>query len=144
MKLIPIRTQSDFEEFLDVVDRLHDSILREAGLVSRGFVERDRRMFGDTEPTDARFLFQSQSPDFAGVEIFFEGVEAFLFRPELPLEPDGNVHDAGVTLYLGASHYGDRPRISASRMTYRLLDASCLGSAHRFVSGARAGSGDST
>lgn len=136
MKLIRIETQSGLDAFLDTVDRLHDSILREIGIVARGFVDGNRRMFGDTEPADARLLFQSQSPDFSCVEVFFEGVETLLVRPNLPIEPEGVVGDSTIRLYLGPSYYEERPLISAQRMSYRLLDASCLGSAPRFISSA--------
>jgi hypothetical protein len=122
------------DRFLYAIDGLHDAILREAAVVSRGYVAADRRMIGDANPSDARLFFQSQSRDFAAVEIFCESLLTMSFEPNIVLEASGVVTADEVTLYLEEAGFGERSRVVAKRMSYRMLGPSSLGDGPRFVS----------
>lgn len=125
------------EAFLDAVDHLHDAVLREVAIVSRGYVALDRWTSGDLSAGDARLFFQSQSADVAGVEVFCDSLVMIAFEPSIELEASGLVTPDEVTLFLEAETQSDRSRVVAKRMSYRLLGPSSLGESHRFVSNLR-------
>ena len=82
-----ITSGDEFAEFLERVDWLHDGIIREAGFVSRGYVDEDRGMWGDTENADVVIIIQMQSASTPGVELLLSDVTACRLRTgATPLE----------------------------------------------------------
>jgi hypothetical protein len=67
-QFIVIDTQAKMDEFLYLVDRFHDALLREVGIISRGYVAPDGDMYGDVAPSDARKV--GLAPLRANIHIF--------------------------------------------------------------------------
>ena len=124
---IEIDSQNAFDRFLSTVDYLHDAILREIGVLARGYVDSELRMFGDADPYDARLVFQVQSAHTPCVEIIFIDVEEIAIRPAQILSPSGRYTDGEITLILGEIFSGAFLGVRAKGMKYRILDHSFLG-----------------
>lgn len=122
-----IENNKDFDDFLHGVNYLHDAILREFNFMSRGYVDSDRNMHGDVEPSDARVLFQIQSVETPCVEIIFESVFEVRISPDVLIRPTGQVSDGKITFYIGGYQQGDQTKVISKKMKYRVLDEKCLG-----------------
>lgn len=121
-----ISDESTWERCLEEFDYFHDSILREAYLVSKGYVTPDRRMFDDTA-CDARLFFQSQDDRAPGLELIVEGVTEFRLASMVVLEPSLTIGRDGIELALGGDALRDRSLIVAGSAKYRILQADVLG-----------------
>lgn len=119
-----IERQEDFEVFFNSVNWFHDSILRELSLVSRGYVDVDRKMWGDCEPSDLRLILQTQSDKAPCVEIIFEDVNLCSFLPDNIIEPSGTLKDGTIIFYLNKN---TSPTAIAKHMKYRILSNKYLG-----------------
>ncbi len=127
-----ISTNDQLQEFLRQVDYLHDAIIRECAIVARGYVDTEYRLFGDTEPFDAKIFIQTQSSEVPAIEIEFNGVTRFCVDEPFDLMPSGVIDQAGVHFSF-VTGTGEEPQVVASAMRYRLLDSSCLGTGHLLV-----------
>lgn len=124
---IAIKNSEDLKNFLHIVNYLHDAILREFSFISRGFVDSDRKMHGDVEPSDARALFQMQSMETPCVEIIFESVSEIRISPDVPIRPTGQISDEKVTFYIGGYQHSDQIKVISQKIKYRILKENCLG-----------------
>ena len=122
-----ISNQACLDAFLERVDYLHDAMLRELVILSRGYVDERGFMFGDVEPYDARLIFQSQSPDSPCIELICEDVQKLAIAPRFPLDPSGSVAESGTVLYLAKGTCSDRYMVAAKAMRYRVHGRSLLG-----------------
>lgn len=121
-----ITTNDAMREFLQQADNFHDALIRECGLTARGFVDRDYRLHGDTEPFDARVFLQTQASEVPCMEIEFEGVKRFCIEQPFDLRPSGSIERGEVRFSFTpcATH---EPQVIALAMRYRFLDGAYLG-----------------
>ena len=139
MTMTEITTNEALNEFLNQADSFHDAIIRECGLVARGYVDEERWLHGDTEPFNARVFLQTQFDDVPGIEIEFDGVTRFCVDRPFGLRPSGFVEEGRVNFSftaLGAKE----SQIAATAMRYRFLDKTCLGE-KRLIAGDNPSSG---
>ena len=132
-EFVRIENQIEFEHFLEVVDFLHDALLREAGIVSRGYVDVDGYMYGDVAPYDARLVFHSQSSECPCIEVICEEMEQFAVESGLSPEPSGIIENGHIEFYLAEGDFKERNKVTAKRMRYRVLGKDHLGEEPRTV-----------
>jgi hypothetical protein len=132
VEFINVDTQEIMDQFLWLVDRFHDALLREVGITSRGYVEPGGAMWGDVAPSDARLVIHSQFVDETPyIEIIFEDLQAFRWKANHGIDQaEGVVTNTEVALY-----YEDTSQfmISAKKMKYRILGPEYLGKELRTV-----------
>jgi hypothetical protein len=132
-EFVVVDTQEDM--FLDSVGRFHDALVREVGIVNRGYVSPDGAMSGDMGPCDARLVFHTQFPPPACIEIILEDLQKFRLENCAVLWGDaqGVVGSAGISLSLGDRPYPEELMFSARAMRYRILGTEYLGKETRTV-----------
>jgi len=130
--MIEITSIEALNEFLGQADNFHDAIMRECGIVARGFVDSERLLHGDTEPFDALVFLQTQFEDIPGIEIEFDGVTRFCLDKSFDLRPSGFVKQ-GEVRFSFTSTGSKEPQVIATAMRYRFLDKACLGTRHHVV-----------
>ncbi|HEY2472893.1 MAG TPA: hypothetical protein VGI45_34245 [Terracidiphilus sp.] len=120
LEWVRIENQEMMERFLNTVEGLHDSILREAVLQNAGYVDVDGWMHGDLCLPSIRLLFQSQSPRVIGVEILLEAVSELALKfPREFDEVEGEVLEQSTILHpLGRSKGA---KIVCKMASYRML-----------------------
>lgn len=117
-----IADQEMMEAFLNRVEGLHDSILREAILHNTGYVDEGGWMHGDENLPDMRLYFQSQSSSVIGVELLLEGVSWFnLHFPRGFDETDGEVLSDRTVLYPYGKKASSKCEIRCKSVSYRML-----------------------
>ena len=126
MTMTEIATNEGMSEFLRSTDYFHDALIRECALVAVGFVDAERRLYGDTEPFNARVFVQTQAEDISGIEIEFEGVTRFHIDQPFDLEPSGSI-EQGQVLFSFTTGVRTEPQVIAKAMRYRVMDRTCLG-----------------
>lgn len=115
-----IKSQADLERFFDDVAGLHESILKEMSLISRGFVDKEGSCHGDCEPFDARLFFQQQRIGEAlGIEIILTNVTHMLI-----IDTDLEFQDNEIQFDCNEIRFG---HIAAQYMKYRILGNEYLG-----------------
>ena len=124
---ISIFDKETYEVFDTAVQGFHDSLLREATLLSRGYVDRDGLMHGDTDPYDMKLVFHVQSSLSLYVELFFEEVDVFRFEYGYCIEPSIEFLGDCVQLYLTDQISTENCMISAKSMYYRIGTSDHLG-----------------
>lgn len=132
-EFMQIEDQAAFERFLVKVDSLHDALLREVGVLSRGYVDNRGYMFGDVAPYDARLVFHSQSAESPCIEVICEEVKQFAMESGLSPAPSGVVKKGHVEFYLAEGELRDRCKVVARKMKYRVLGKNHLGEDPRTV-----------
>src|SRR5215813_241552 len=93
MTPIPIDTSDSLAKFVDDVDALHDALLHEAVLMHPGYVDSNRQMWFETEPLNARLIFQSQAPDFSAVQLNLRGVKSLRVDTNLEFRLEVEYHN---------------------------------------------------
>ena len=121
-----IATNEEMSEFLRSTDNFHDALIRECALVAVGFVDAEHRLFGDTEPFNARVFVQTQAEDVSGIEIEFDGVTRFHVDQPFDLQPSGSI-ERGEVLFSFTAGARTEPQVIAKAMRYRIMDKACLG-----------------
>ncbi len=117
-----INNNNDFDAFLENVNHLHDAILREFSLISRGYVDSARKMHGDVEPSDARVMFQLQSSKTPCVEVVFESVLEIRILPDIPIMPSGEISDRKAIFYIGGYQLNNKSKVVSEKIKYRVLN----------------------
>jgi len=120
-------------KFVDDVDGLHDALLHEAILLHPGYVDSDRRMFGDLDLLDGTLLFQSQSASIAAVKLKLRGISKFHLDLGCDFRLEGEVSNGEVVLYLCGKQRQDRCELRAKEVEYQLLDRGYLGPNYRLT-----------
>lgn len=123
---IPITNAREAESFLERTRGLHDSVLRSAVLMSRGYVTTSRELFGETAPYDVTLIFHTQQPDLPGVELRCVAVEDL--RLERAIEPTPSIVIEGgqVLLRLNEPAFGEGSFVRMVSLSYKLLDEGVL------------------
>lgn len=122
-----IHDEASLNEFLKKADYMHDALLREVGILSRGYVGENRLMYGDVDPYDVRLVFHSQSKETPCFEIICEEVYKFRFEIGFSLDPSGLIDGEKISLYFIEGTGRERFMVSARLMRYRLLSRDYLG-----------------
>lgn len=124
-----VDTQHAMDAFLHSVGHFHDALLRETGIVSRGYVDTAGDMHGDLAPCDARLVFHSQYPQPTRIEIVLEELQTLRLQDCQVLSGDaeGSVTPEGVALFLGDGPSRGSFRVAAKRMKYRITGRESLG-----------------
>ena len=125
-EFIQVSDSDAWDQCLVDFDYFHDSILREAYLVSKGYVTTDHQMYDDTT-LDARLIFQSQDENAPAIELLFEGVTEFRFAAMVVFEPTMEFGEGLVRLLLGGATHERRSAIVARALRYRILGPEALG-----------------
>jgi hypothetical protein len=123
---VRIEDQEMMENFLNTVEGLHDSILRQAVLQNAGYIDVAGWMHDDLCLPEIRLFFQSQSTVVHGVELLLEGVSELALKfPDGFDELEGEVLERSITFHpLGRS---DRSKIVCKTVRYRLLGVEARG-----------------
>jgi hypothetical protein len=124
-KWIPIVDEDGAETFLQRTRGLHDGLLREIVVRSRGYVTRDRLMFGDSFPMDALLRFETQQPDTPVVEVLVEDVQEVRLH-DFGLDPVVRFEDSMVFLELDQPPFGRPSMVRGRQMSYRVRDVGGL------------------
>lgn len=124
-KWIPIADEESAEAFLQRTKGLHDGLLREIVVRSRGYVARDRKMFGDTFPMDALLRFETQQPDTSVVEVLVEDVQE-LHLVDFWLDPVVRFAESEVILELNKPAFASPCLIRGMRLSYRIREIPAL------------------
>jgi hypothetical protein len=131
------RTIDDNEalsRFINDVNGLHDALLHEAVLLHPGYVDSRGFAFGDAELPSARLIFQSQSPDFAAVQIDLIKVSVFRFDATREFMLEGEITKDLIVLYLSGKQDSMLSEIRAARAEYKMLGRDFLGPRHVLTS----------
>jgi hypothetical protein len=131
--MVAIDSTELISKFIFEVDSLHDALVHEAVLLHPGYVDQDRRMWGDAGLPDARLIFQSQSPDFAAVQINLARVASFRLDLSLDFRLEADIEKDGIVLYPSGKSNAHRSEIRAARCEYTMLGIEFLGSEYRMV-----------
>ena len=119
----------DLKSFIEKLGYFHDSILREMSVISRGYIDSNYLLCGDSAPFDARAIFQFQSDATPCIElIFYDVIEIHLFPR--PLNEYSVVIEGGNIVMKSIdedANISRREVIKARRLKYRYMDKSCLG-----------------
>jgi len=129
-----VDNQQELDEFLDLVGGLHGALLREVTLLARGYVSPEGWMHGDAAPHDARLVFHSQNRDTPWIELIFEDVEVFQFRPSWDFEANGTIDQGQITIWFAAKTNAEACVMKARTMRYRIGGVELLGDTVRTVS----------
>lgn len=113
-----ISNYMEYENFDATVQGLHDSLLQEATLLSRGYVDRNGLMYGDSDPYDLKLVFHSQSSGAPYVEIIFKEVDIFRFECGYCIEPSIEFLDNCIQFYLTDQRDVTNNMICAKSMHY--------------------------
>ncbi|MCU1308597.1 MAG: hypothetical protein JWN45_3292 [Acidobacteriaceae bacterium] len=119
--------------FVFQVDRLHDALLHEAVLLHPGYVDQDRKMWGDAELPNTRLLFQSQSPDFSAVQVNLSGITRFRLDPQLEFQLEAEFDEDELVFYPSGKSNADRSEIRAAHGEYKILGQQFLGSEYKLA-----------
>lgn len=131
-QFIVIDSQQAMDDFLWQVDRFHDALLREVGIISRGYVTPGGGMLGDVAPSDARLVIHSQFPETPYIEIVCEELQSLRWEAGWDMDQaKGTVTNDGVELGFGP--HPEDYMVSAKRMSYRILGREHLGKEPRTV-----------
>jgi len=121
-----VDTQEGMDEFLWLVSGFHDALLREVGIVARGYIDPDSEFYDDVAPSDIRLVIHSSFPETPYVEIIVEELQKFRWEYGWDLDPaEGIVAESEVTLV-----FGQRPEsfiVSGRKIRYRILGREFLG-----------------
>jgi hypothetical protein len=130
-----IDSQEKMGDFLKSIGYFHDALIREVGVINRGYVDPSGWMYGDLAPCDARLIFHSQYPEPACIEIIVEEVEVLKleYYHVLDGEAEGVVTHDSITLLLGDSSTHESFMVSGKAMKYRILGREYLGKRPRTV-----------
>jgi len=126
-KYIKINDYNDFEYFVQKVNYFQDSMLREVEILSRGYVDRENRMYGDNGPYDIRVIIHTQHNSGYCIDLIFEEVTEYVFFSmyEIDVELVNDVDE--IIMYLSQPGTTKRAYVKAKAMSYRILDKDCLG-----------------
>jgi len=133
MTPIPIDTSDSLAKFVDDVDALHDALLHEAVLMHPGYVDSNRQMWFETEPLNARLIFQSQAPDFSAVQLNLRGVKSLRVDTNLEFRLEVEYHNGELLFYPSGKSNADRCEIRARQAEYIILGPEFLGSEYRLT-----------
>lgn len=134
-QFISINTQGSMDDFLKSIGYFHDALIREVGVINRGYVNPGGSMHGDLAPCDARLVFHSQYPEPACIEVIVEEVQVFKLEHYHVLDGDaeGVVTQDSITLFLGDGSFREDFMVSGKAMKYRILGREHLGKEPRTV-----------
>lgn len=131
--MVTIDSTELISKFIFEVDSLHDALLHETVLLHPGYVDRGGKMWRDADLPDARLIFQSQSPDFAAVQINLSSVASFRLDLTLDFRLEADLEKDGIILYPSGKSNADQSEIRASSCEYQLLGSEFLGSEYTMV-----------
>ena len=125
-----VKSVDDIHHLLQQVNYFHDSLLREISVLSRGFVNEKLWMYGDSEPFDARLIFQMQNEIIPCIELIFEDILEIRLHPSALMEYGIRMDDNHFVMYQQdeKTNIIERDLIRSKYLRYRLLDRSLLGS----------------
>jgi len=132
-QFIVVSTQRALDKFLESVNYLHDALIREVAVGSRGYVDVAGWMHGDLAPADAHLIFHSQNPGSPCIEMVFEELQKIRLQFGEELDPRGAVTEHGVTLYLTGGPEREQFLVSARIMRYRILGRAFVGREYRAI-----------
>lgn len=134
-QFVNIDTQGLMDEFLKSIGYFHDALIREVGVINRGYVNQDGWMNGDLAPCDVRLIFHSQYPEPACIEIIVKELQVFRLEDYHVLDGDaeGVVTKDDVTLFFGDGSFREKFMVSGKAMEYRILGREYLGNEPRTV-----------
>ena len=124
---IHIKTREDLEQFVYAVDGLHDALLHEVVMLHPGYVNPDRKMFGDSELPSAQMVVQSQSPDIHAVRLDLKRVSRFRVEPTHEFQLEGELEDGKVIIYPLGKRLSALSEIRAAEVEYVILGKEFLG-----------------
>lgn len=124
-----ITSAESFEKLWDDAEGFHDSLVREIGILARGYVTKDRCMHGDCAPRDMRMVIHSQCAACPCIEILFEDLRSLSYQGQEISHPSIECQNNELLVCL----HGDQFFVRCSRMRYRILDKGYLGKAPRTV-----------
>jgi hypothetical protein len=100
-----INDQSDIDRLLDGYGHFHDSCLRDVYITTREFIDENLAMHFDNKLT-ASLLFQRQFGPTTVLELKFEDIEQFNFRP-FDTNTDPVIYDATLMIANGLFYWAD-------------------------------------
>jgi hypothetical protein len=100
-----INNQSDIDRLLDSYGHFQDSCLRDVYITTREFIDENLAMHFDNKLT-ASFLFQRQFGPTSVLELKFEYIEQFNFRP-FDTNADPVIYDATLMIRNGLFYWAD-------------------------------------
>ncbi len=126
---IEVTSQVAINDFLEKVHFLHDALLREVALISRGYVDSNLSMYEDAAPSDARLIFQTQFEDVPVIDVVFESIIELRIMGNSEFEPGGTYSESEVEFFLHEPNSRVTSVIVAKTMKYRILEKDRLGRA---------------
>jgi len=100
-----VNDKSDIDKLMDLYSYFHDSCLRDIYISTREFVDQKLAMHFDNKLT-ASFLFQKQYGPITVLELKFEDIEQFNFRPFTETE-NAVIYDATLIFANGLFYWAD-------------------------------------
>jgi hypothetical protein len=100
-----IKNKSDIDKLMDLYGYFHDSCLRDVYISTREFVDQGLAMHFDNKLT-ASLLFQRQYGPMTVLEIKFEDIEHFNFRPFTEAE-NAVIYDATLIIKNDLFYWAD-------------------------------------
>lgn len=136
-EIIIIDTNESLDEFFDRIARFHDALIREVGIVNRGYVDESGSMYGDMATCDARLVFHSQYRESPCIEIVLEELRSFRLAGEgnhvLLGDAYGVFTPDGISVFIGDAPNQEDLMFSARSMKYKILGPELLGDMIRTV-----------
>lgn len=132
-RIFTIDSAAALQQFIHTVDGLHDALLHEAVLLHPGYVDGQRRMFGDSALPNARILFQSQLNEVPGIQLDLKQVSHFRLEFTRDFQLEGELAPDALVLFPHGKRNANVSEIRAVQGEFRVLGEEILGPRYQFV-----------
>jgi hypothetical protein len=122
-----IQYYGDFDALLEKVGFFQDSLLREIEIISRGYVSKDNKMFGDIDPYDMRMIFHSQYAGGCCIDIIFHDVIKYSFIAAYEIVVNLDYDENDTVIYLSQPGTQARSFVKCKSLQYRVHRSGLLG-----------------
>lgn len=127
MDYLEIGSHEQLASFFREVDYLHDSILREVSILSRGFADSLGRLYDYGGASDARVVVHSQSARTPLIDLVFIEVKELRLDPSLELDLEGTLSPGCIEIWWSGRRNRDRSLLVAQAAKYRYRSRQSLG-----------------